>query len=157
MEAEPIHDSRHWSVAASEVGLSIVLACVCWLAEFVGTWVLNLGQILAALDRRVPCARCRSLGSRSEASARLWAFAARYRVGCRCAGRKVCVGIELHPVRNSRAVGDGVGVERVASPNRGDSDLLCRKINRRKISQGVKIGKESRSIQCGLFSVQGNH
>jgi hypothetical protein len=32
VETQPVDDSGHWSIVASEVGLSIVLACVCWFA-----------------------------------------------------------------------------------------------------------------------------
>lgn len=117
MEAKPSDHPEHWSVATTEVGLSVVLARICWRVEFVGAWVPNLDQIFTAPYRRVPCTCCRSLGIPGEASARLWASTARLPVRCGCTDGKVCLGIEPHDVRNSRAVGDCIGVECVASPS----------------------------------------
>jgi hypothetical protein len=50
------------------------------------------------------------------------------------------VGIESHDVCNSRAVGDRIGVERMASSNGGSHGLLCGKIDKRR---RLKNGKEN--------------
>jgi len=124
MEKEPVGGSGHWSIAASQVGLPVVLASIRRVAEFSGARIPNLSQIPVTRHSCIPFACGGSLGISGKASALLRTFAARYRVCCGGADRKICVGIEAHDLCVSRAVGDRIGVERLASSNRDAFGLL---------------------------------
>ena len=70
----PLDDSGHWSVAAPQVGLSVVLACVRSIAEFCRTGISARCEISPADHCRFTGSCCRSNGFSRQAKTQVRAF-----------------------------------------------------------------------------------
>src|SRR5439155_18098784 len=140
LETKPADDSGHWSGAASQIGMSTVLASIRRSAEFSRHGILNLVKVPLAGYFCFPCACGRSIATQSKESAWLWALFPRRCVCCRRGDWKVCMGVESHHLCGSGAVGDCVCLECVASSNGSRSDLLLREIY---LKGGRGNGKEA--------------
>jgi len=115
VEAELDDDSGCGRLPVAEVGLPVLLACLCRVVEFGRVGIPDFLQVSVTDYGSLSGACRRGAGIPGAAAARIRTYRARSVCGCWGAGWQVLVGIKSRDVRSGRITGNRLGVECVAA------------------------------------------
>lgn len=140
----------HRSFDPPQACLPAMLARLCRSAVISGPWVSNLNGLPLAADRRVSVSCCSCTCIPGKQAQGIWSICAGGDCWKCCAVGEIFVGVEIHHVHRTWAVGRCFAMERLAAPR--NTDVFRMPKIRRLIKKGGKDnGYKKSSIDAGTW------